>query len=405
MNPIPVIQNRRVVLGVTGSVAVYKAVDLASMLTRAGALVDVVMTGSATRFVSPLMFQSVTGRKVYGELWGGDAHIMHINLVHGADMLAIAPCTAHTLARLSHGLADDLLTVAALAVDCPLLIAPAMDAGMWDQSAIQENARVLRDRGAIIVGPTEGRLASGAEGIGRLVEPAEIMGNVRLVLGAHGSFAGRKCVVTAGGTQESIDPVRYISNHSSGKQGFALAQASLDRGAQVTLITAPTYLPTPVGASRVDVRSASEMSDAVLAASCESDVLIMAAAVSDLQSESESEHKMKLGGNSPISLTLEHTPDILESVADLRTSTGKPQIVVGFAAESQNLVENARSKLRKKQLALIAANDILANDAGFLVDNNRITLLDANEHVEELPLMTKSQVAEVICDRIEAMLN
>lgn len=405
MDSIPLIQDRRIVLGVTGSVAAYKAVELASRLTQAGALVDVIMTASSRRFVTPLTFQSVTGRKVFCDLWGEEAHIMHVGIAKGADLLAIVPCTAHTLSRIANGLADDLLTVVAMAARCPVLIAPAVDAGMWTHPACQANAKALEERGAIMVGPSEGRLASGLVGVGRLVEPAQLLGHIRLVLGASGAFAGLKCVVTAGGTREWIDPVRYISNSSSGKQGFALAQASLDRGAQVTLITTPTSLEVPVGALQVEVRSAIEMSEEVMTAVVEADVLIMAAAVSDFRSETEEEQKIKIGQGSKLSLTLVRTPDILSAVAEQKSSTLKPEIVVGFAAESHNLLENARKKLRQKQLSLIAANDILETDAGFFVDTNRVALLDSDDGVDELPLMTKAQVADVICDRITAMLD
>ena len=405
MNTIPILQGRRILLGVTGSVAAYKAVDLASRLTQFGSLVDVIMTSSAHRFVTPLSFQSVTGRRVYDNLWGEEAHILHVRLVEDADLFVVAPCTAQTMAKLAHGLADDLLTVAALAACCPLMIAPAMDGNMWAQPATKANANTLQERGTMIVGPDQGRMASGLGGMGRLVEPTEILGHIRLAIGAGGSLAGRKCVVTAGGTQESIDPVRFISNHSSGKQGYALAQASLDRGAQVTLITTPVSVPPPVGINQVDVCSAAEMAEAVLIEVADADVLIMAAAVADFSPQAKSEQKISLAPESDLHLTLECTQDILSATAKLRAASGKPHIVVGFAAESENLLDNARSKLRHKQLSLIAANNILASDSGFFVDTNRITLIDANDRVEELPLMSKAQAADLICDRIVNMLD
>lgn len=419
---IAIFKNKRILLGVTGSIAAYKAADLASKLTQAGAQVDVILTEAATRFVTPLTFQSVTGRKAYTDLWGDDAHIIHVGLAGSADLLIIAPATAGTIAKLANGLADNLLTVTALAARCPILIAPAMDGGMFEHPATQANLSVLEARGAIIVGPAEGRMASGLTGKGRMVEPGDLVGHIRLALARGGPLAGRRVVVTAGGTQEAIDPVRFISNHSSGKQGFAVAQAALDRGASVTLITGPNTLPTPTGAERVDVRSAAEMAEAVLAASAEADVLIMAAAVSDFRPETEAEQKIKRGGLDDYSLKLTKTIDILAAVAERKEKTGKPPnesiggkpsngaiggkpaITVGFAAETQNLIENAREKVLKKKLSLIVANDVTAKDAGFFVDTNRVTIIDAGGGAQTLPLMSKAEVAEAVCERVEKLL-
>ncbi|MEK7278858.1 MAG: bifunctional phosphopantothenoylcysteine decarboxylase/phosphopantothenate--cysteine ligase CoaBC [Chloroflexota bacterium] len=400
-----ILNNKKILLGVTGSIAAYKAADLASKLTQAGALVDVVLTDAAVKFVTPLTFQSVTGRKAYTDLWGDDAHIIHVGLGEAADLLVIAPASADTIAKLSHGLADNLLTVTALAARCPLLIAPAMDAGMFEHLATQANLKILQERGAIIVGPTEGRMASGLTGRGRMVEPPELIGHIRLALARGGPLANRKIVVTAGGTQEAIDPVRFISNHSSGKQGFALVQAALDRGASVTLIAAPTTQPTPVGAARVDVRSAAQMAEAVLTACADADALIMAAAVADFRPETEADQKIKRSGREGYSFTLSKTVDILAAVAEQKTKTGKPTITVGFAAETQNLLENAREKLEKKRLSFIVANDVSASDAGFFVDTNRVTIMDAGGGIEQLPLMSKVEVAEAVCERIERLLS
>ncbi len=404
MERIKLFENKRLLLGVTGSIAAYKAADLASKLTQAGALVDAILTDAATKFVTSLTFQSVTGRKAYTDLWGDDAHIIHVGLGESADLLVIAPATADTIAKLAHGLADNLLTVTALVARCPLLIAPAMDAGMFEHPATQANLKTLQERGAIIVGPAEGRMASGLIGRGRMVEPPELIGHIRLALARGGPLANRKIVVTAGGTQEAIDPVRFISNHSSGKQGFALAQAALDRGASVTLITAPTTQPTPVGAARVDVRSAAQMADAVVTACADADALIMAAAVADFRPETEVDQKIKRSGREGYRLTLSKTADILAAVAEQKGKTGKPTITVGFAAETQNLIENAREKLAKKKLSLIVANDVSASDAGFFVDTNRVTIIDAGGGVEQLPLMSKVEVAEAVCERVERLL-
>jgi phosphopantothenoylcysteine decarboxylase / phosphopantothenate---cysteine ligase len=403
MEPIAVFCNKKVVLGVTGSIAAYKATDLASKLTQAGALVDVVLTQAASRFVSPLAFQSVTGRPAHADMWG-PSHVLHVQLGEQADLLLVAPATADTIAKLAHGLADNLLTVTALAARCPLLLAPAMDGGMFSHPATQANLETLRQRGTVVLGPAEGRMASGLVGLGRMLEPEDILGHARLALAQGGPLAGRHVIVTAGGTQEPIDPVRYISNHSSGKQGYALAQAALDRGATVTLITGPTALPVPAGARAVRVTTAQQMAEAVLAACAEADVLLMAAAVADFRPSQPAEHKLKKTDVPQI--VLEKTVDILLAVAEAREQAPerRPAVLVGFAAESQDLVENARDKVRRKRLDLIAANDISAADAGFGVDTNRVTLIDARGAVEELPLVSKTQVAEIIIERVENLL-
>src|SRR5919108_4557795 len=280
-----ILSNKRIILGVTGSIAAYKAADLASKLTQAGAQVDVILTSAAENFVTPLTFQSVTGRRAYtdNDLWGNEAHVLHVGLGRAADLLVIAPCTANTIAKLAHGQADSLLAVTALAMQSPLLIAPAMDGGMYDHPATQDNIEILKKRGGSIIGPAEGHLASGLSGVGRMLETAEIIGHIRILLGQNGPLAGKKIVVSAGGTQEPLDPVRVIANRSSGKQGYALAQAALDMGAQVTLITTPTALTAPVGARLIKVETARQMLGAVLAEAAKSDVLVMAAAVADFR--------------------------------------------------------------------------------------------------------------------------
>src|SRR5512139_1211506 len=344
-----IFSNKRIVLGVTGSIAAYKAADLASKLTQAEAQVDVILTGAAEKFVTPLTFQSVTGRRAYvdHDLWGNEAHILHVGLGHTADLLVIAPCTANTMARLAHGQADNLLTVTALAMQSPLLIAPAMDGGMYDHPATQENIEILKKRGAAFIGPAQGHLASGLAGVGRMIETAEIMGHIRIILGRNGPLAGKRVVVTAGGTQEPLDPVRVLTIRSSGKQGYALAQAALDMGAQVTLITTPTALTPPIGAHLVAVETAKQMLEAVLKESAESDALVMAAAVADFRPKNIAKDKIKKAGGIP-QVELEATEDILKTVADQRAETPassavetkRPRVVVGFAAESRDLLEN-----------------------------------------------------------------
>jgi phosphopantothenoylcysteine decarboxylase/phosphopantothenate--cysteine ligase len=366
----------------------------------------VILTEAATRFVTPLTFQSVTGRPAHSDLWEASAetHVIHVGLGERADLLLIAPATAETIAKLAHGLADNLLTVTALAARCPVLVAPAMDGGMYAHPATQANLQTLAERGVSLLGPAEGHMASGLVGRGRMLEPEALLGHVRLALAQGGPLTGRHVVVSAGGTQEPLDPVRFISNRSSGKQGYALAQAALDRGARVTLVTGPTALPAPAGALVVQVQTAQEMADAVLAACAQAEVLLMAAAVADFRPAQVAEHKLKKSAVPEIQL--EKTVDILSAVAEARARSPehRPAVVVGFAAESQNLVENARDKVLRKRLDLIAANDISASDAGFSVDTNRVTLIDGRGGLEALPLLTKAQVAETVLSRVETML-
>jgi len=400
-----ILTNKAILLGVTGSIAAFKAAELASRLAQAGARVDVILTGGAEHFVTPLTFQSVTGRKAYtdSDLWGGEAHVLHVGLGRAADLLVIAPCTANTLAKLAHGLADNLLSITALAATCPLLIAPAMDGGMFEHPATQDNLRILTERGAYLAGPAQGHLASGLSGVGRMLEPLELVGYIRRILGRRGKLAGKRVVVTAGGTQEPIDPVRFIANRSSGKQGYALAQAALDLGAEVILISS-VDLPAPVGAALVKVVTVAELQAAVLSETADADALVMAAAPADFRPKQTAADKLKKRDGVP-QLTLEFAPDILEALATQRAGKGRPQVVVGFAAESRDLLENATAKLKSKKLDIIAANDVSASDAGFAVDTNRISLLHADGQVEALPLMSKQEVAEVILERVAALLE
>jgi phosphopantothenoylcysteine decarboxylase/phosphopantothenate--cysteine ligase len=399
-----IFSGKHIILGVTGSIAAYKAADLASKLTQAGAQVDVILTESAQKFVTPLTFQSVTGRRAYtdSDLWGNEAHVLHVGLGKNTNLLLIAPCTADTIAKLAYGIADNLLTVTVLAATCPVVIAPAMDGGMFDAPATQENIATLKKRGVTIIGPAEGHLASGLSGKGRLLEPSEILGHTRMALGRKGKLAGKKVVVTAGGTQEALDPVRMITNHSSGKQGYAIAQAALDAGAQVCLITTPVNLTAPIGASVIKVKSAQEMLDAVM--SQKADALIMAAAAADFRPKNVAKDKMKKRDGIP-QIELEAAPDILKTVYSSGSGTKRFQVTVGFAAESKNLLENADEKLKSKGLDFIAANDISAKDAGFEVETNRVTLLFANGATEALPLMSKMEVAEKIIEHTSTLLE
>jgi phosphopantothenoylcysteine decarboxylase/phosphopantothenate--cysteine ligase len=408
MDNIPLFHNKKIVLGVCGGIAAYKVADLASKLTQAGAQVDVILTESATKFVGPVTFAAVTGRAALtdADLWRHDQHVPHVQLGEKADLLIIAPATANTIAKLAHGQADNLLTVTALAARGPIILVPAMDGGMWSNAATQANIATLRERGFHILGPAQGRMASGLIGEGRMAEPIDILGCARVVLGAKGQLAGRKIVVSAGGTHEAIDPVRFIGNRSSGKQGFAIAQAAIDRGAEVTLVVGAAALLTPYGAQRIDVESAQEMCEAVLAACHDADALIMAAAVADFQAETKAEQKIKKTRDTvELDIHLKRTPDILQAVKAQKETTGKPRVAIGFAAETQNLIDHALAKLESKGLDLVVANDVAAKDAGFAVDNNRVTLLDAGGGVEPLALMSKAQVAERVLDRLIKLLG
>lgn len=388
------LKGKVVVLGVTGSIAAHRAADLASKLVQAGASVDVVMTPAATEFVTPLTFRSLTQGSVIVDMFEGA--LEHVELGRRADVVVVAPATATTMARLAHGLAEDMVSVTVLASKAPVLVCPAMDSQMFENVATQANLETLRGRGMTIVGPEMGRLASGRMGLGRLADVDTILGAIRYVLGRGGDLAGRKVVVTAGGTREPIDPVRYVSNYSSGKMGFAVAEAARDRGAEGVLVSAPTALLTPYGVRLEPVQRAIEMRDAVVRECRDAQALVMAAAVADYQPTATAEQKMKRRAKT-LSLELTRTPDIL-------AEAGKGFVRVGFAAESENLVANARRKLESKGLDLIVANDISGPESAFDADTNRVVILDRAGGEERLPVMTKYEVAQRILDRVVALL-
>jgi phosphopantothenoylcysteine decarboxylase/phosphopantothenate--cysteine ligase len=399
-----VLRDKHIVLGITGGIAAYKAAEVASRLVKAGAIVDVVMTEAATEFVAPLTFQALTHRPVITEMFAllQETEIGHVSLAQRADLLIIAPATANTIAKLAAGLADNMLTATALGTQAPILLAPAMETRMWENPLTQDNvARLRKTRDVTVVAPGVGRLASGGVGPGRMAEPAEIVDWARIILGHGGSLAGQRVVVTTGGTQESIDPVRFIGNRSSGKMGYALALAARDCGAKVTLISAPTALPAPVGMQLVAVQTAEEMRQAVLLALPECDALIMAAAVADYRPAVAAAQKLKKG-EAGFELELVRTTDILAEVATQRAEMGRPRVVVGFAAETQDLVANAQVKLEAKRLDLMVAND--ARQA-MGADVNQVTFLDASGNVEELPLLPKEEVAERVMDRVVELLR
>jgi phosphopantothenoylcysteine decarboxylase / phosphopantothenate---cysteine ligase len=406
--------NRHIVVGVCGGIASYKAVDLVSQLQQAGALVDVILTEHAQEFVRPLTFATVSHRPVYGNLWepSGQAAEIHIALAEQADVLAIVPATAHTIAKLAHGMADNMLTAVALATTAPVLLAPAMYKEMYAHPATQANLALLRERGAHIVEPEVGRLASGTVGLGRLPETAVLVGAISMTLGRHGDLAGRRVVVTAGGTQEPIDPVRYIGNRSSGKMGYSLAIQARDRGAHAIVVSGPVALPAPYGVELHRVDTALQMRDAVFDLIADADVLVMSAAVADFTPASPAEHKIKKvtnAGTGTFTIPLVQSPDILGELADsLESSTRRTQrrlICVGFAAETDNIIANARKKMSRKRVDLLVANDVTRSDSGFGTDTNKVYIFHADGAVEDLSVMSKADIAEAIWDRVVPLLS
>jgi len=404
-------ENKKIVLGVTGSIAAYKAAELASRMTQAGGIITTILTKSGSKMIGSQTFSAVTGQKSYTnqDLWSDKEYVPHIFLAHEADLLVIAPATANIIAKLAHGIADDLLSVTALAYgngssEKPLIIAPAMDGGMYMNEATQDNLRILQKRGAIIIGPEEGHLASGLKARGRMSEPEDVFSRIRYLLSRNGDLKGLQVLVTAGGTREFIDPVRVISNRSSGKQGYAIAQEALDRGADVTLITAPTHLCPPFAATCVDISTAKEMEQAVMKHAPKADALIMAAAVSDFTVANIQTDKIKRN-EGKLALKLVATDDILKAVALTRKKSHKPAVVIGFAAESKDLIRNAGRKLSDKDLDLIVANDISSRASGFEVDMNKVTLLLRNSEKIDLPLMGKDEVAVKVIDQLVKLLK
>jgi phosphopantothenoylcysteine decarboxylase/phosphopantothenate--cysteine ligase len=392
-------KGKTVVLGVTGSIAAYKAAELASQLAQAGAKVEVVMTEAATEFIAPLTFRNITGRPVVTKMFelASEYSIEHVALAKAADVVVIAPATANIIAKIAAGIADDMLCCTVLATKAPVIVAPAMHASMYENSVTQDNLAKLKSRGFTVVGPAYGRLASGGIGSGRLVDVNEILGTIRQVLGGNVDLAGKRIVVTAGGTQEPVDPVRCLTNRSSGKMGYALAEAARDRGAQVVLVSAPSSLPKPIGMDVMNVGTAQEMYGAVKKAVTKADALIMAAAVADYRPKKVSKSKIKRGRASSLTLELERTPDIIGEVK------GK-FLRVGFAAESEDLVANAKKKLKAKGLDLIVANDITAKISGIGADTNQVVIIDRKGKIEESPLLPKREVADRILDKVVQFL-
>ncbi|HSE86315.1 MAG TPA: bifunctional phosphopantothenoylcysteine decarboxylase/phosphopantothenate--cysteine ligase CoaBC [Candidatus Binatia bacterium] len=389
------------VIGVTGGIACYKAVELVRLLVKDGFVVQVIMTRGAMEFVTPLTFQTLSGMPVATETFNltQESEIGHINLADSADLLVIAPATANVIGKIAAGIADDLLTTVLMATQAPVLIAPAMNIHMYENPILQENIRKLRRLGYHFMEPAEGYLACGYEGKGRLPEPEQILEEIRRLLKKK-DLVGERLLITAGPNQEPLDPVRYLSNRSSGKMGYALARAGLRRGAEVLLISGPTELEPPAGARLISVTTAAEMRGAVLEELPSCTAVIMAAAVSDYRPVDFANKKMKRG-KGPIELRLEPNPDILKEIGAKKNG----KMVVGFAAETEELVANAEKKLRDKNLDMIVANNVNETGAGFDVDTNVATILDRNGAVRSLPLMSKDELAEQIFDHLLTLKN
>lgn len=399
-----VVKGKNIVLGITGGIAAYKVVDVASKLTQEGFQVDVIMTDSAVKFVSPLTFQSITQRPVATDMFRllEEMHIGHVSLAQRADLIVIAPASANTIAKLACGISDNMLTTTVLATRAPVLLAPAMDGNMYANPITQANVARLKQMGMRFVGPAYGRLASGLVGLGRLAEPPEILKAIHEILEARQDLAGKKVVVTAGGTQEPIDPVRFVGNHSSGKMGYALAEAARERGASVVLVSAPSALAAPAEVETVRVQTARQMQAAVRSALAGADVLLMAAAVADYRPEDTAGQKIKKTG-AALTLRLVPNPDILAEVGE--DPAFARVLKVGFAAETENLLQNAADKLRRKRLDLLVGNDVSSPDSGFGADTNRVVLLAPGAEPLHLPTMSKREVADRILDRVVGILG
>jgi len=385
------------VLGVTGGIAAYKACELTSRLRKAGAQVYVIMTKHACEFVAPLTFETLSNHPAVTDTFARPDtwEVEHIALAKRADVFVIAPATANILAKMAHGIADDMLSTTVLATKAPVLVAPAMNTGMWENIATRENVEILRRRGIRFIGPEGGFLACGDTGAGRMSEPKEIFDEIERILNPKRDMEGLRVLVTAGPTQEKIDPVRYITNRSSGKMGYAIADAAAKRGAKVTLVTGPVSLTAPEGVEAVRILSTQDLYDAMTARCPEMDIVIQAAAPADFTPAVVADQKIKKQGDGDLTLTLRQTPDVAAQVGRLKR---EGQVLVGFAAETNDVLENAQGKLQKKNLDMIVANDVTAPGAGFDVDTNIVTFVTRKKQ-ETLPCLPKTQVAEELLDR------
>ena len=394
---------KEIVLGVTGGIAAYKSAEIVSRLRHSGANVHVIMTRNATEFIAPLTFKTLSANQVVTDTFEAPEYwnVEHVALAKLADIFVVAPATANILAKMASGIADDMLSTTLLATKAQILVAPAMNTGMWTAPATQNNVKVLKERGVRMIGPESGMLACGDEGAGRMSEPETIVGEICRILSRKQDYAGKKVLITAGATRERLDPVRFITNDSSGKMGFAIAEAARDRGAEVTVIRGSVTAEIPAGIRMIRIESARELYDAMMQKAPEQDVIIQAAAVSDYRPAEQKDRKIKKESGSDLTLILTENPDIAKAVGEQK----KPgQTLVGFAAETDNLLKNAKSKLGKKKLDLIVANDVTKPGAGFNVDTNIAVLITSDGSTEE-PLQTKRQLAERILDKVLEIRN
>ena len=396
------LKGKNIVLGVTGGIAIYKAVDLVSKLRKQGAEVRVVMTEHATKFVSPLLFSEISGHKCAVSMWDGrdEFNVEHIALANWGDLVLVAPATANILAKMACGLADDLLSTVLLAAPCPKIVCPAMNTGMYENAATQDNLKVLTGRGITVMKPVSGELACGTSGAGRLPEVPDIIAYLEHFLAQReGDMRGLKVMVTAAGTREPIDPVRFVGNRSSGKMGYSIARQALLRGAEVTLITGPSALTLPPYAKVIRVETTKQMLDACLAVYPETDIVIKAAAVADFKPRAVADQKIKkIHPEDGMTIVMDQNPDILKTLGSMK----KQQFLVGFAAETQNLLENAANKVKKKNLDMIVANDVSLKGAGFNTDTNIVKFLYPDGTVEALEILSKDEVASILLDRVMA---
>ncbi|MGI5838359.1 MAG: bifunctional phosphopantothenoylcysteine decarboxylase/phosphopantothenate--cysteine ligase CoaBC [bacterium] len=397
-----ILRGKTILFGVTGGIAAYKAVDVVSQLRKAGSEVLVIMTAAATRLVSPLTFQTLSHNPVYTDMWAEPKRwaVEHIALAERADIFMIVPATANIIGKIAGGIADDLLATTVMATQAPVLIAPAMNVNMYENPITQTNLRKLVGLGYHIIEPDTGILASGASGKGRLPETAVLVDAAVRLLGASADFTGKRVLVTAGPTREAIDPVRHLSNPSTGKMGYAVAEAARDRGAHVVLISGPTHLPAPAGVETMQIKSAVDMYNAVIANYEAADIIIKSAAVSDYRPVRAAAEKIKKSEGKMI-IELERNPDILYELGQRKGD----RILVGFAAETNDVLANAVAKYRKKNLDLIVANDVTQEGAGFAGDTNIVSIIDREGNVEALPQLTKRQVAEKLLDRVRELMK
>ena len=394
------LSGRRVLLGVTGGIAAYKACLLTRLLTQAGAIVQVVMTPSATRFVGTDTFAALSGRPAYTQVWEEPGSVLHVRLAHGADVSVVAPATANVIAKLTGGIADDLVTSTLLEATCPLVVAPAMHSGMWEHPATQANIRTLQERGTVVVGPASGPLAAGDEGVGRMAEPEEILAALEDLVSQGRDLAGRRIVVTAGPTWEPIDAVRFVGNRSTGRMGFAVAREAFDRGADVTLVMGPGTVEPPQGPRVVRVATAEEMRLAVLEAAEDAEAVVMAAAVADFRPKDAAPGKLKKEEGPP-RLELALTTDILAELGEVKGG----RVLVGFAAETEDVESAGRAKLVAKGLDLLVANEVGREGTGFGSESNHAAILSRTGDDEHLRAWSKSELAAAICDRLTKLLS